>query len=142
LVITYFDTSALLPIVIEEPASDRASDLWIRSTQVISSLLVVPEARAGLGKAHRSGRITVRALARTRTALEHVIGQLDLTEVDAGLAHRAGDLAEAHGLRGYDAMHLASAEAINHEDFVFVCGDRRLTEAAALLGINTASTTD
>jgi predicted nucleic acid-binding protein len=51
------------------------------------------------------------------------------------LAQRAGVLAEAHSLRGYDAIHLASAEAILDEGDVMVVSDARLAEAAASLGI-------
>ena len=54
------------------------------------------------------------------------------------LARRAGDLAEQHGLRGYDAVHLASAEAVADPDTVFVAADARLLDAAGALGVMAA----
>ena len=57
---------------------------------------------------------------------------LELTE---SLARRAGELAAAHALRGYDAIHLASAEAILDDGDVMVVSDVRLAEAAASIGI-------
>lgn len=65
-------------------------------------------------------------------ALWDQIEGLELTEP---LARRAGELAEAHGLRGYDAIHLASAEAILDEGDVMIVSDTRLAEAAASIGI-------
>jgi hypothetical protein len=58
---------------------------------------------------------------------------LELTEP---LARRAGVLADAYALRGYDAIHLASAEAILDDGDVMVVSDTRLAEAAASIGID------
>jgi predicted nucleic acid-binding protein len=57
---------------------------------------------------------------------------LELTEP---LARRAGELAEVYALRGYDAIHLPSAEAILDEGDVMIVSDTRLAEAAASIGI-------
>jgi predicted nucleic acid-binding protein len=51
------------------------------------------------------------------------------------LAMRAGTLAEEFALRGYDAVHLASAEAIADPDAVLVTADRDLASAAASIGL-------
>lgn len=64
--------------------------------------------------------------------LWHEVDGLALVE---SLALRAGELAEAHALRGYDAIHLASAEAILDDGDVMVVSDTRLAEAAASIGI-------
>lgn len=56
-------------------------------------------------------------------------------DLDEFLALRAGELAEACALRGYDAIHLASAEAILDRGDVMVVSDERLAEAAASIGI-------
>jgi hypothetical protein len=39
------------------------------------------------------------------------MGDLDLVEVGAAVVHRAGELAELLALRGYDPVHLGSAES-------------------------------
>src|SRR6201999_2901363 len=46
------------------------------------------------------------------------------------LARAAGELAERHALRGYDAVHLASALAIEDEGLVVATWDRDLATAA------------
>jgi predicted nucleic acid-binding protein len=51
--------------------------------------------------------------------------------LDDTLARAAGALAERHGLRGYDAVHLASASAIDDPDLVIATWDRDLAAAAS-----------
>jgi uncharacterized protein len=55
---------------------------------------------------------------------------MDLVEVDDPLARHAGRLAEAHRLRGYDAVHLAAADRVRDPDLVVVAGDEALLTAA------------
>jgi uncharacterized protein len=57
-VIAYFDTSAVMPLLIAEPGSDRAAALWDGADRVVSVRLVYPEARAALAQAERLGRLT------------------------------------------------------------------------------------
>ena len=45
-------------------------------------------------------------------AFESLHGELLLVGIDGLLARQAGELAEQLGLRGYDAVHLASALAL------------------------------
>lgn len=66
--------------------------------------------------------------------------QVDIVELDRLLSQRAGELAELHDLRGYDAVHLASAERIADLEVVMVAGDEDLIRAARALGLLTAST--
>lgn len=60
---------------------------------------------------------------------------MDGVELTEGLALRAGELAEIFALRGYDAVHLASAEAIADDDTALVTADHDLASAAASLGL-------
>ena len=57
-------------------------------------------------------------------------------------ARAAGRLAQSHGLRGYDAVHLAAAIAIADDDVVFVTGDIDLAEAAMTTGLAIAVPAD
>jgi predicted nucleic acid-binding protein len=51
--------------------------------------------------------------------------------LDAALAQAAGELGQRHALRGYDAVHLASAIAIEDPDLVMVTWDFDLAAATA-----------
>lgn len=140
--IAYLDTSAMVPLIISEPTSGDARVLWDAATRVVSVRLLYPEARAALAQAHRGGRITRRQLRRAVEALDERVAEIDVIEIDAHLAREAGDLAEVHGLRGYDAVHLAGAQRVTgHDDdeVVVVAGDRALLTAASAIGLATAA---
>lgn len=139
--IAYFDTSAIVPLVIAEAGSPLARSLWQSADRVVSVRLVYPEARAALAHAHRLGRLTPRLHRVAVSELEARHVELDLVEIDDDLAHRAGDLAETHALPGYDAVHLAAAMTIGAEETVLVAGDRSLISAAEAVGLPTALTT-
>ena len=51
------------------------------------------------------------------------------------VVRHAGDLAERHALRGYDAVHLASALAAAADDAVLVTWDDDLGRAARAEGL-------
>jgi hypothetical protein len=140
-VIAYFDTSALIPLIVEEPGSDRASQVWDAAERVVTVRVAYPEGRAALARARRIGRLTPRAYRVARDGFEDLWRQLDRLEVTAGLAQRAGDLAEQLGLRAYDAVHLAAAETLAPDpDVVVVAGDTELLNAARTLRLATAHT--
>jgi uncharacterized protein len=134
-VIAYFDTSAIVPLVIAEPGSPLARSVWESADRVVSVRLVYPEARAALAHAHRLGRLASRQHRAAVSDLEARHDELDLIEIDDDLARRAGDLAETHALRGDDAVHLAAAMTVGAEETVLVAGDRTLLAAAAAVGL-------
>jgi len=137
--IAYFDTSALIPLLVEEPTSASVARLWDDATRVASVRLLYPEARAALAQARRVGRLTSRQLSTAVTGLESLDRQLDHIEVTAHLAARAGELAESAALRGYDAVHLAAAESVADTELVVVAGDLALRSAAHTLGLAIAT---
>lgn len=137
--IAYFDTSAVIPLLIQEPGSESAGRLWDRAGRIVSVRLVYPEARAALAQAHHMGRVTARELRSAAADLDGRCEQIEMLDVDDALTRRAGDLAEQHALRGYDAVHLAAAHRLHDGELVVVAGDRPLLAAAAADGLATAS---
>ncbi len=139
--IVYFDTSAIVPVVIEEPSSVVATRLWDEADRVVSSRLVYAEGRAALAMAHRLDRIDEQGLRRAVDDFESLHDQLDMIEVTEDLIREAGGLAEQLSLRGYDAVHLASARLVNDPEMVLAAGDQSLLTAARAMGIATADLT-
>lgn len=137
--IAYFDTSAVVPLLVAEAGSARAATLWDGADRAVSIRLVYPEGRAALAQAHRLGRLTTRQLRTAVRELDARYGEFDLVELDDALAQRAGHLAELHGLRGYDAVHLAAADRVRDPGLVVVAGDQALLTAAVAEGIASAS---
>jgi uncharacterized protein len=139
-VIAYFDTSAIIPLIIDEPSSDTCERVWNEADRSVSVRLLYPEARAALARARRVRRISERQLADAIDELELINTELTHVEVSAELAHAAGDLAHTYQLRGYDAVHLAAALATTQAEFVLVTGDTDLATAARSLGLPVAFT--
>ena len=127
-----------MKLLIDEPGADEASVIWNRARFAVSTRLLYPEARAALGAAARDRRFGRARTPVLRERLEALAADVAYVEVTPALAARAGDLAEAHALRGYDAVHLSSALEIDAADAVLVTSDGRLAGAAQALGLTTA----
>jgi predicted nucleic acid-binding protein len=137
-VIAYFDTSAVVPLLIAEPGSAMAGTLWDSADRVVTIRLLYPEARAALAQAERLERVSTRDLRSAVSALDTRFEEMDVVELDHGIAHLGGEKAEEHGLRGYDAVHLAAALRVHDPDVVLVAGDRPLLAAASFEGLAVA----
>lgn len=133
--ICYFDTSALVPLLIAEPASDASRRLWDDADDVATVRLAYVEAAAALAQARRLGRIPPARHRSTLRALDRLWAELDVVEVDDILVRRAAELARVHALRGYDAVHCAAAEQLADDDLVLAAGDRELLRAGWALGL-------
>jgi predicted nucleic acid-binding protein len=131
----YFDTSALLKLVIEEDGSATAAALWDAADAVATSRLAYAEGRAALAAARRIGRLTRPDLGAAKREFEALWRQLRLLEPGEDIVRAAGGLAEQLALRAYDAIHLASAVSASGGDFVLATWDRDLGSAALALGL-------
>ncbi len=119
--------------MIAEPGSELASELWDAPIAAASSILSYAEGRAALAAARRARRLTPTPYRRALEEFESLHGELLLIGADDTLTRHAGELAERLELRGYDAIHLASALALG-ADTTFVTWDRGLQRAAFEVG--------
>lgn len=119
-------------MVIEE-GSELVAELWSTRHRAASTILSYPEGRAALAAARRGGRLSTDGHARARQEYESALSELLLLGVDGALAREAGELAEDLQLRGYDAVHLASALALG-ADTTLVSWDQELRRAATQSG--------
>lgn len=110
--IVYFDTSAFIPLIIDEPSSDSSERLWNEATRVVSVRLLYAEARAALARAQRLRWLTRGGLTTAVGLLDGLTLEIDSVEITDSLVRRTGVLAEEQELRGYDAVHLAAAMAV------------------------------
>ena len=122
-----------MKLVVFEPGSDLASELWGTSLRAASSVLCYPEGRAALAGARRAQRLRATDYGQALREFESLHDELVLVGIDRLLAQRAGELAEQFGLRGYDAVHLASAIALG-PDTTMATWDADLARAAAECG--------
>ena len=137
--IAYFDTSAIVPLVVDELGTEAAGRIWDVADRLISSRLARVEARAALAQAARMGRLTSQQLQAAKRELDGLLDQLDLVDIDDELVRSAAELAESHALRAYDAVHLAAAARLEADDVVIVAGDRALLAGARAMGFAIAA---
>lgn len=130
--LVYFDASALVKLCVAEPGSELASALWNRADVVTTSRLSDTEVRAALAAGERTGVLDAAERAQALVAWERLWPALHLVEVSPEVLDRASDLAgsDGHSLRGADAVHLASALVLRHEDAIFAVWDERVASAA------------
>ncbi len=135
--ITYFDTSILMKLVIDDEAYRPESErLWLDSDYVVCAEIGYVEARAALAAARRHERFDAAALRTGKDQLELLWEQVSVVVVDTALVRAAGDVAERDGLRSYDAVHVTAA--IIGQATVVASADRQLVEAARRRGLSVA----
>lgn len=139
--IVYFDSSALVKLLVEEDGSDLAAELWDGCDAAVSSRLAYPEVCAALAGAGRADRLSRADQRRAETAWTDYWGSIRPVELTESVTDRAGHLAGQFALRGADAVHLASLLAVGGADTVFAVWDRRLREGARLAGARLAPAT-
>jgi predicted nucleic acid-binding protein len=129
--ILYLDTSALVKLYVKEAFSEVVQAAARSAEACATSRIAYVEFHATLARREREGLDAVMAQG-LRDAFAESWKDMLIVEVNRALAVRAASLARTHALRGYDAVHLASAQGV-HEvsaDMVFACFDDQLNRAA------------
>ena len=139
--LVYFDSSALVKLVIDEAGSDIAAVLWNACDVALSSRLAYPEVCAALAAAGRSHDLTESETSAASSDWELFWASMRPVELSADVERAAGSLAATHQLRGADAVHLASALALGSTDLTVAVWDKRLHAGAAAIGLAVAPAT-
>lgn len=137
--ITYVDASTMMKLIVSEPGSQAAADIWDGADVLASARILYVEAQAALAAAHRAGRLTLSQHRRAAVDFEDLWSQLVVIEIDRELVRHAAELADRRGLRGYDAVHLAAALRVGAE--ILTSADRLLCQAALAEGFHVADPT-
>jgi uncharacterized protein len=136
--LVYFDSSALVKLVVEEDGSDLVAELWDNCDAALSSRLAYPEVRAALAASGRNHDLGAGDLLTAERAWEEFWGATRPVELTPAVEQHAGQLAKSHALRGADAVHLASALAVNDPDLVVAVWGRRLHAGTLAAGVRVA----
>ncbi|SNS43949.1 Predicted nucleic acid-binding protein, contains PIN domain [Geodermatophilus saharensis] len=139
--IAYFDTSALVPLIVAEPTSVRCRRVWDQAEAVLTVELTYVEAAAALARAQRLGRLTGTQHAEALQRWDALWDQVVSLSVDTQLVRSAAGLAATYGLRGYDAVHCAAAVGHADSTVVATAGDGDLLEAWRTAGLAVVDTT-
>lgn len=136
--ILYLDTSALVKLYVPETDSATITHLLDTAEMVSTSRVAYAEARAAFARKRREQAVTLRDYRTIVQDLENDWDTFFIVDVSDGLIKRAGQLAETFALRGYDAVHLASAAIIGEQGsqaVMFACFDEKLSRAARRQGL-------
>ena len=136
--IVYLDASALVKRYVGEAGSLEVNALLAPVAVAGTSVISRAEVAAAISKAVRVGvlnREEAKSAFQVFTLDWENLARLQMTEV---LAARAATLAWEHGLRGYDAVHLAAAltwQEMLGEPVVLATFDRQLWQGAKTAGL-------
>ena len=129
--ILYLDTSSIVKLYLTEPHSADVRG-WSEEAEIVATCCVAyPEMISALTRRYRGGdlsKLDYDLILKTFTEEWTNFAVVDFDEIDAGR------LAEIHGLRGFDAIHLATAKQLRssrpHISFAFSSFDDDLNKAA------------
>jgi predicted nucleic acid-binding protein len=136
--VIYLDTSDLIKRFVNEKGSPLVQSLVQREAPVTTAKIAYAEIFAGLARKLREGHIprTLHALACRQ--FERDWQAYLRIELQDDILFLARDLIGRHPLRGFDAVHLASALSLKNalgEEMTFAAADARLLRAAAAEGL-------
>ncbi|HEY5578229.1 MAG TPA: type II toxin-antitoxin system VapC family toxin [Acidimicrobiia bacterium] len=134
----FWDASALVPLIVAEPFSDRARSWLAEDAHVVTWAWTLVEITRGVERRVREGKIT-RTQRRALIDRLHALADMwdEVTDVLAVRRHALPILAR-HQLAAADAAQLAAALLVAETGpatLEFVCLDERLAAAAELEGL-------
>jgi predicted nucleic acid-binding protein len=136
--IAYLDTSALVKLYVQEPGTQDVRTIIQAARAVATSWVAYAETRSAFARILREGVTSPEHhQARVRQFNQDWPSYLRV-ELLPAIARNSGELAELHGLRGFDATHLASALWLGDQvscPFGFATYDRRLKTAGEQAGL-------
>jgi uncharacterized protein len=135
-VIYYLDTSALVKRYVAEPGS-QAVRRTIGSKAVATCRIAYAELAATAARLAREGLMDTRARDRILGRLDGDFAAMTVVEVRPAVVRKAAEIVRRAPLRGYDAVHLASALVLAERGVSvdFWSADVALVRAASAEGL-------
>ncbi len=138
--ILYLDTSALVKRYFEEKYSTEVITAWESALAISTSAVAYAELAAVVYRKAAEARVKKSLIQKVISAFHEDWSSFVIVAVDNRLNETIHKVIVNHNLRGFDAIHLASALAVSSvitDDFLFACYDERLRQAAQGEGLNT-----
>jgi predicted nucleic acid-binding protein len=140
--IVYFDSSALVKRYLKESGTDRVQQAWTGAREVAISRVGYAEVLAAFDRQWREGHITHSGLLSATAQFSADWPGMIRLAVHEDLNPIVAALVARRPLRGFDAIHLASALHLKTQlggpkELSFLCADKRLLQAAKAEGLET-----
>ena len=136
--ILYLESSNLVKLYVQEGDSGEIARLVSDAEAVATSIIAYAEARAAFARKSREKGISDEDHKRVKNDLDRDWESIFVIKLTDAVVRSAGDLAEKRSLRGFDALHLASALELQKAiplPVLFSSSDARLLESAKEEGL-------
>jgi uncharacterized protein len=130
----FLDSSALTKRYVEEAGSDVVLAQCRAASEIVMSLLAVPEVLSALNRLRRAQALRPVMYRRLKAALLADADEASIIDVTPAVVATAVRCLERTAVRTLDALQIASAVEGGAE--VFLSADRRQLLAARVMGLN------
>jgi predicted nucleic acid-binding protein len=130
----YMDSSALIKRFVEEKGSERVRRMVEEEGPVATSKIAYAEVHSGLARKKREGNLSSAGYAQICRQFEMDWNSYVRIELNDEVLSLARALIQRYPLRGFDAIHVASALILRAnlgEHVAFATADARQLQAAA-----------
>ena len=144
----YLDASAWVKRYFDEIGSSFVRDLFAGRWDFCCSPLGLIEVGSTIARKRKTGEVTPQEFAMKRASLLNDWQRFLRVEMTPSVVKRALDVTSAHGLRGADSLHLASALNVKEElglvskDFAVISSDQELNAALVSRGLSVFDPTE
>lgn len=139
--ILYCDTSALIKRYVKEDGTQEVNRLWDEASGIVTSVVAFAEGVAVFHRKTKDGILPHKECGRVLQKFKSDYDNFILMPINRHVNAIVEKVAGRHPLRGFDAIHLASALVFHqsgNEDLEFACFDQILNKAAGAEGLHTA----
>jgi predicted nucleic acid-binding protein len=138
--ILYLDTSALVKKYFKEDGSPDVISLWKKSSAIVTSSIAYAEGMAAFYRKKREVKLKDKSFKKIINSFHKDYQSFICVQATNDLNSYIRRIVSTYPLRGFDAIHLASAlivQEILPQDFIFACFDQVLLKAAYSEGMQT-----
>jgi len=129
----YFDSSALAKRYIAEPFSDIVIHWCRQASEILLSVISVPEMISSFNRLRREGKLVGKIYSELKREVALDIVQATVINLDSEVLNMVILCLERTEIRTLDAIHVASAKAGRCD--LFVSADLRQIKAAKQMGL-------
>ncbi len=133
----FWDTSAVIPLIIDEPRTDPLRAVWKRDSDMVVWWGTSVECASALARVVRDGIVSDRQVDVARDLLQTLASSWTEVLPTDGVREHAGRILLRHPLRAADALQIGAAMVWAEDrprSHPFCTLDARLAEAARLEG--------
>ena len=150
--LTYFDSSVLLAILLDEKRKDEALKLWNTANIRVSSILLRLETITVLRRTYEHNKIKLSTvwLSKKTTELNEFLQEVNIRIIDEDIEKIMTLKKEIAKCKTLDAIHISTAiefsKLVSQKDFMLITFDKEMSNLAKNLkphkceNITTAST--